>query len=289
MNQNTKPILLEDRQAVERLREQYGHKCSSHAFSSIYLWKEAMGLSLLLQPDMYAVKCMRQGKNAWFFPCGSRKAVREFLKEGMKEPDFTLCYMRPGDVKWVNRQFPGIWEFRPCPESAEYLYDVQGHRELKGKAYANMRTQVHKVEREYDPRSQVIDRSNLGDALSVLEEWSRRRQEEDQWGAEYEDVDEKALLLRKKLGIWGVILYLGDRPAAVTAGFYLNRDIFDVAVAKSISTAQGVSYYGKRELFRRLSCPLINMEEDLGILGLKRMKTGMRPVEMNEMWEGWQR
>lgn len=289
MDLNTKSILMEDQQAVERLREQYGQTCSSHAFPSLYLWKEVLGLSILLQPDLYAVKCTRQGKNAWFFPCGSRNAVREFLKEGMKEPDFTLCYMRPGDVKWVNRQFPGIWDFCPCPESAEYLYDVPGHRELKGKTYANMRTQVHKVEREYEPRSELIDRSNLGDALSVLEEWRRKRQEEDRWEPEYENVDVNALLLRKKLGIWGVILYLNDRPAAVTAGFCLSRDTFDIMVAKSISTAQGVSYYGRRELFRRLSCPLVNMEEDLGIPGLRRMKTGMRPVGMNEMWKGWQR
>lgn len=286
---NTRPVLLKYKPVIDELRQKYGQKCSSHAFASLYLWKEIMGLSLLFRKDMYTVKCTGFGKNTWFFPCGDQKPVRDFLEEKMKEPDFVLCYMRPGDVKWVERQFPGFWKFRRVTDAEEYLYDVRGHVGLKGKTYANMRTQVHKVEREYTARSVILDDTNVDDAMFILREWSRKKKEQGESDPEISSVDETALLMRKELGISGIILYLDEKPTALTAGFYLDQDTYDVAVAKSISTAQGVSYYSKRELFRRLSCPFVNMEEDLGIPGLRRMKKGMRPVRVNEMWEGKRR
>ena len=148
-----------------------------------------------------------------------------------------------------------------------------------------MRTQVHKVEREYSPRTEILEDGNLDDALKVIRQWSHGHHRFSPHELRDDIVDEEALLLRRELAVTGIILYLNEVPVAVTAGFYLGEDLFDVAVAKSVCVAQGVPYYAKRELFKRVSCRFINMEEDLGIPGLRRMKNGMRPTDKNEIWE----
>ena len=283
--EETQRITLRHKKAIEALRHSAGHILSSHAFASLYLWREEMGLSLLLTPDMFTVRCGWKGKNAWFFPCGEEAAADAFIRRKLSEPDFSLCYLRGCDADRLEKQFPGRWDIRRVPQDDEYLYDTEGHRTLAGGAYANMRTQVHKVEREYRPRTAWLSDDTIEDALQVIRQWSHGEHRFEACTLRDDRVDEEALLKRRELGITGIVLYLKDEPVAVTAGFALDRDTFDVAVAKSISTAQGVPYYAKRELFVRIEQPVVNLEEDLGIPGLRRMKQGMHPTGKQDIWE----
>ena len=281
----TLPITLKEKQAVEGLRVRYGHSLASHAFASLYLWREQMGLSLLLTPDMFTARCLWQGENAWFFPCGGERAVADFVARGREEPGFSLCYLRGQDAAWLEDRFPGQWQLRRAPEADEYLYDVAGHLALAGGTYANLRTQVHKVEREYRPETRPLGEDTLADALDIIRRWEHGHCRFDNCVLRDDRVDEEALLLRRELEVTGIVLYLDGRPTAVSAGFFLAPGLFDLAVAKSVPTAQGVSYYAKRELFRRLDCAAVNLEEDLGIPGLRQMKNRLCPAAKNEIWE----
>ena len=88
---NLEPITWEKREPIQRLRRQYGHQAASHAFQSLYLWEKDMGLSVELETDIFAVKTLQRGENAWFFPCGSPQAKIDFLKRHLEEDDFLLC------------------------------------------------------------------------------------------------------------------------------------------------------------------------------------------------------
>ena len=244
-----------------------------------------MGLSLLLTPDMFTARCLWQGENAWFFPCGGERAVADFVARGREEPGFSLCYLRGQDAAWLEDRFPGQWQLRRAPEADEYLYDVAGHLALAGGTYANLRTQVHKVEREYRPETRPLGEDTLADALDIIRRWEHGHCRFDDCGLRDDRVDEEALLLRRELEVTGIVLYLDGRPTAVSAGFFLAPGLFDLAVAKSVPTAQGVSYYAKRELFRRLDCAAVNLEEDLGIPGLRQMKNRLCPAAKSEIWE----
>ena len=283
----TQRITLCQKNEIEALRRSAGHILSSHTFASLYLWREEMGLSLLLTPDMFTVRCGWKGKNTWFFPCGEEAEADAFIRRKLSEPDFSLCYMRTCDAERLEKQFPGRWKILRAPQDDEYLYDTEGHRTLVGGAYANMRTQVHKVEREYQSRTEWLSDDTIQDALQVIRQWSHGEHRFEDCSLRDDEVDEEALLRRRELGITGIVLYLHDEPVAVTAGFALDRDTFDVAVAKSVSTAQGVPYYAKRELFMRISQPVVNLEEDLGIPGLRKMKHGMHPIGKHEIWEAF--
>ena len=67
--EETQRITLHHKKAIEALRQRAGHILSSHAFASLYLWREEMGLSLLLTPDMFTVRCGWKGKNWCPWPC----------------------------------------------------------------------------------------------------------------------------------------------------------------------------------------------------------------------------
>lgn len=279
----TEEITLAHRQPIERLRAGCGHVLSSHAFQSLFLWRRHMGLSLYLTPEMFCVCYGKKGNNTWFFPCGEEGAVRAFIEKHIDEADFSLCYLRPEDADWLVSCYPGRWKLYRTPEDDEYLYVPEKHRCLKGRAYQRFRTQVNKVEREDAPRCAWLDDYNVQDALYVVREWHRTHEK----GAGQfmgDEIDEEAVLLWRRLGLKARLLYLGGRPAAVTAGFYISEHIFDIAVAKTAVSCPGVAYYARRDLICSVPCGLINHEEDMGVPGLRKMKEGMLPDGKNEMW-----
>lgn len=281
--EETEEITLAHRGRIERLRAACGHMLSSHAFNSLFLWQKHMELSLYLTADLYSVRCGKRGINTWFFPCGEREAVRAFIERHMEEKDFSLCYLRPEDAKWLVSCFPNQWEVYRTPEDDEYLYEAKKHIQMKGHDYQRFRTQINKVEREDAPRSEWICHHNEQDAIEVIRAWHKLHETEN--GVFVGDeIDETAISMWRRLGIQARILYLWEKPAAVTAGFYLDDSTFDIAVEKTAVPLQGVSYYARRDLIAAVSCEWINHEEDLGLPGLRKMKEGMLPVRKNEMW-----
>lgn len=281
--EETEEITLLHRGRIERLRAAYGHTLSSHAFNSLFLWHKHMDLSLYLTADMFTVKYGKRGDNIWFFPCGKREATRAFIGKHMDEADFSLCYLRPEDAAWLAACFPGGWEIYRTPEDDEYLYEAEKHMKLTGRAYQRFRTQINKVEREDAPESEWICHHNEQDALQVIREW-RRLHEAENGQFVGDEIDEEAIIMWRRLGIQARLLYLRGKPAAVTAGFYLDDNTFDIAVEKTAVPLQGVSYYARRDLILAASCERINHEEDLGLPGLRKMKEGMLPAAKNEMW-----
>lgn len=281
--EETEEITLAHRGRIERLRDVCGHTLSSHAFNSLFLWQKHMELTLYLTADLFSVRYGKRGNNTWFFPCGEREAARIFIERHMEDTDFALCYLRPEDAKWLAACFPGKWNLYRTPDDDEYLYEAEKHLRLDGRAYQRLRPQIHKVERENEPRSEWICHHNEQDALHVIREWHRRH-EAGNGAFTGDEIDEAAISMWRRLGIQARILYLREKPAAVMAGFYLNDNIFDIAVDKTAIPIRGVSYYARRDLIASVSCELINHEEDLGLPGLRKMKEGMRPLRKNEMW-----
>lgn len=281
--EETEEITLAHRGRIERLRAACGHTLSSHAFHSLFLWQKHMDLSLYLTADLYAVRYGKRGDNTWFFPCGEREAVRRFIKQHMDETNFELCYLRPEDAKWLVSCFPNQWELYRTPEDDEYLYEAEKHIQMKGRAYRSFRPQINKVERENEPRSEWICHHNEQDAIEVIRAWHKLHEAK---RGEFagDEIDETAVSMWRRLGIQARILYLREKPAAVTAGFYLDDTTFDIAVEKTAVPLRGVSYYARRDLMASVSCELINHEEDLGLPGLRKMKERMLPVRKNEMW-----
>ena len=48
IRQQCRPVCLEDRQIIDAIRAKAGHKLSSHAFPSLYVWQKEMKLLLYL-------------------------------------------------------------------------------------------------------------------------------------------------------------------------------------------------------------------------------------------------
>lgn len=281
-------IKITHRNNIEKLRMETQHTLSSHAFVSLYLWQEAMGLSVESTEDVFAVKCLKNGDNSYFFPCGKGDAVRDFIKSRMDDKGLSFCYLRECDVKWLEEAFPGMWEFRRASESDEYIGNISEYTELSGSRFSEIRRKIRKLDNEHSMSVSLISEETMENAMAVISGWYGSRENSDGQKLIDDRIAEKALKNMDSLGISGIVLYSDGTPVSVFAGFPLSSDTVDVLIGKTAPDApRGTVYYGLREYLKTCvgTYTYCNHEEDLGISGIRQLKQSLCPVFKNEIWE----
>lgn len=284
----THDICEEHKTKIEKIRVEHEHTLLSHAFSSLYLWQNAMGLSLELAEDYFCVKSGMDGDNSWFFPCGDEQKVFDFICNHIQNDSFSLCYVREIDVKWLEEKFPGKWKFNRLEEYDEYICDVSEYLSMKGGKFSEIRRKIRKLDKEYKITSEVITDTNIADAMTVVSRWNCVTHNISEKNLTDEHIAETALTHRKLLDISGIILYADGLPVSVFAGFPLSDDTVDVLIGKCIPDApKGTVYYGLKEYLKMCASEYkyCNHEEDLGIEGIRQIKNSLCPVSKTPIWE----
>ncbi len=284
MEIQTQPIELSQKEQIERIRELGGNKLSANTFDSLYLWQQQMGLSVYIDDDFFAVKCSERGQNTWFFPCGDRTKTLQFIKNKMSDKDFALCYIDEDDAAWLEEAFPAKWELLREEESDEYICRIADFIGLSGGKYLGIRHKINRILRENTVKTSVITDETVADALAVVSEWDKLPHHIGNNNLVDRGVSDRALIERSRLGIDGVIVYIGETPMAVFAGFPIDGDTVDALVGKCRHDAPGgFVYYAIHEYFKYVAdkYTYCNLEEDLGIAGIRMIKEGLRPEKKN--------
>ena len=287
MDIQTTQIDISQKDQFEKIRESCKNKLSANTFNSLYLWQHQMKLSAFVKDDFFAVKCGERGENTWFFPCGSRDAIEAFIENGMKSRDFSLCYICEDDANWLEERFPSMWKLKREEESDEYICNISELIGLSGGKYTGVRHKINRIERENVLKTQPISDDNIDDALAVVSEWEKLPHSIGNNNIVDGGVPDRALAERKKLGIDGVVVYKDDEPISVFAGFSIDENTVDALVGKCRKDApRGFVYYAIREYVRQYAdrYTYCNMEEDLGIPGIRMIKEELRPESKNLIW-----
>ncbi len=287
MDIQTQPIELSQKARLEKIREACGNDLSANTFNSLYLWQYQMKLSVYEEDGFYAVKCGERGENAWFFPCGDKEKIEEFIRSGMKNENFSLCYIGEKDAEWLEEKFPLQWKLCREEESDEYICNISEFIGLSGGKYKGVRHKISRIERENTIKILPVSDETVHDALAVIIEWEKLPHNIGNNHIEDIGVSDRALSERKQLGIEGVIVYIDDQPMSVFAGFPINSDTADVLVGKCRHDApRGLVYYAIREYLKQIAdkYTYCNLEEDLGIPGIRLIKEELRPQRKNLVW-----
>ncbi len=278
----TKEIELSDKEKVEALRRKYGHETSSHAFPSLYIWKEDLGSSLYIEEDVFTVKCSGLGSNTWFFPCGAPERVFAVIEELSQVPDLNLIYMRQEDKIRLEEWFPNRFRIREVQSDGEYIYDRSEQEVLRGQKFASMRQEMNKGIRQFNYEVVPFTGKEIPFLIAV-----RNQIENESRFAGTKDATRLMLEQWDALGLTGITVLMDGRPYAVTAGFPLSEDTFDLCLLKQRAYLTGLSVFARCEMYKRLPANFtkINCEEDMGIAGIRKMKELMRPISITRMYE----
>lgn len=277
-------ISLEQKELVENIRRQYGHILFSHAFYTLYFWKDIMQLSIYFESDFFVVKYGAKGDNSYFFPCGNSAKTEKFIVEHIKNDSFHLFYLRDCDKIFLEQKFTDSIQVTEDRGSWEYIFSRKEHELLKGKKFGKIRNEENYLRVNHKLSSAELCSSNISDAYAVLDCWeNNRKKENDDYSAAF-----LAIQSCKQQGMVGVIVYVDGEPQGFAIGCEITQDTFGVQAAKIIHGQKGLIFYVLHELFKILprQYEFINGDDDLNIEGLRIHKRKMQPCSMNKVWEG---
>lgn len=168
-------------------------------------------------------------------------------------------------------------------DDSEYLYLQKNLVELKGDILQKKKNHVTKFFRTYEnrwtfktfPQNQIKE-----DIIKIAEQWLFEKGESiPELQTEFKNI--QSLLNHPDLfKISGAVLYIDEKPAAMTIASPISPSVFDIHFEKAVGdAAKNGAYAVINNLFAKAhpEFKYFNREEDLGIPGLRKAKLSYKP------------
>ena len=258
--------------------------CESN-FVSGYLWNEEYKLRAAVIDDTIIKAYFRDEQTVWGYCMPHGKNVTGaieaiFADAAERGQKAVIAYMTKAEREQLEMLYPDKFEYSREPENQEYIYLSSDLISLAGKKYHSKHNHISKFYRVYgdEVRIAALDETNMSDALKVFEDWCSENGIDYRGHGEYR-VFKRACDSFTRLGMKGALIYVGDKPVAMTAGSAVSPICFDVMFEKGLREYDGVYAVINNEFAKTLSAyKYINREEDLGIEGLRKAKLSYHPI-----------
>lgn len=253
-------------------------------FVSGYLWSKEYSLKIAFYDDTLIKAYFKDDTKVWGYCLPSGKNVRGAIEavfrdaaERGQQPQFG--YMSKSERVKLETLYPSRFTFERDDETQDYIYLTEDLVRLEGKKYHAKRNHISRFYREYEDTSfRTLDASNISDAMQVVEEWCVENGYDINNYGEY-DVIREALLNFEELHMQGAVLYVDQKPIAMTLGSEISPQCFDINFEKALREYNGSYAVINNEFAKTLTAyKYINREEDLGLEGLRKAKLSYNPI-----------
>ena len=268
-----------------------GNRGCEYSFANLYLWGRQKAAFL---EDQLVFFSQFNRKSVYLFPVGpgDRKTAIDAIMEDAAQRGIPcrLTGLLPEDIETVERLYPGRFRFHHDRDSYDYVYDINGLAELRGKKYQKKRNHLNRFLAQYtDCRAEPISAENETVVRQMVDKWYAIREQEDP-DADYhmeKAAIYKALDNRQKLQMEGFCLFVGGECVAMSMASALSEAVFDVHFEKALEKTEGayvaINYFFSRYLREKYAAvKYLNREDDMGIPGLRHAKMSYRPDYMVE-------
>lgn len=249
-----------------------------------YLWRNEYNIKFAVFEDTLIKAYFNDDGTVWGYcmPTGRnvKKALEQIFIDAQDRGQTPHIVMLTNAQRAVlESTFPSKFEFVRSPENQDYIYLTKDLVMLSGKKFHAKRNHISRFYRTYpDTRFETIDASNERDAMQVVKSWCDENGYNPK-GYEELAVIEEALGMREEFGLSGAVLYVDDKPVAMTLGSEISDKVYDINFEKALREYDGVYAVINNEFAKTLtSYEYINREEDMGIEGLKKSKLSYNPV-----------
>ncbi len=167
-------------------------------------------------------------------------------------------------------------------ELCDYVYNAKALATLEGSSYHTQRTNIRKLQRTHENREyRKITEDNLSDALAYADRlFSGFNADGSTFAQAGKEIVYDSLQNLDSLGMSGGILYVDGRACGVAAGT-VKRDMLYIHVLRADREIWGAWNLLCREFVSAHADKInyVNMEDDLGDSGIRRMKMSYAPIE----------
>jgi uncharacterized protein len=259
------------------------------ALANLYLWSECEEPSLTIIHGNLCILIDPHSEPAYFLePLG-----RENLIETVE-----ICLKQTGRISRVSESFlevlpPGQFQASPLRDHFDYIYEVRDLAELKGKKYDGKRNQIKKFHRNFPNYGFLpLRKGHLPQALDLFDRWASGRDS----GSESGDAEapanvvcqrhaiQKAFTDFDELGLMGGAIFVNNYMEGFMIASSGGHDTATAHLQYANSNMAGIYQVLLSETCRQIlpAFAMINLEEDLGIPGLRKTKLSNQPVRLEK-------
>ena len=283
-------VALAHKEAYNKILMSSSNRGCEYSFANKYLW----GVQQIAFVEGCIVSFAHfNGRSIYPYPIGqNRKAAIEAILDDAKERGIPcrITGMTDTDMEELESWFPGKFQFKTSRDDFDYVYAINDLADLRGRKFQKKRNHFNRFRTEHpDYEVRELNPCNIHQALSMVDDWYRKRMKEDPDG---DYLLENIALARafqnsKALGMEGIVLLDGGQVLAVTMGSRLSPDTFDIHFEKAREDVDGAYNAVNCEFARFLrekhpEVAFLNREDDLGLEGLRKAKLSYNPHHLVE-------
>ncbi|MBP5518556.1 MAG: DUF2156 domain-containing protein [Bacteroidales bacterium] len=304
-----KDIELSDSSWIRELFAFTDYNSEDYNFTYQYLWRNIFKSKIARIGDLALVQYNMEGRRSYLLPVGraedSQKAdlLNSMLgDESLLGDDGKLVFygVLPSQLDFLERHFSGRFMAEKFRMGADYIYDAESLRTLRGKKYQAKRNFANGFRRLYNWKFEPITEENLAECRQMNDEWCRRNGcGENFWKASEFCAVRISLDNYRALGLDGGLLRVDGNVVAFTIGERASSDTLLVHIEKALTEYRGAYQAMSQEflgymdtvLRERENIPdgtpaftLVNREDDSGDENLRKAKLEYHPIEIKEKY-----
>lgn len=291
-------LQLSDKSLIEGVLAPLRRNDSALGFANLYSLQEKYATKIRLEGGVLHVRQDDRlpGVAAYYPPLGSANPAAEIgrlLEESARTGErIALVGVTPEERLQLEAALPGAFAFSTDRAFADYLYRTETIAAYAGPALAKKRRETNKFYQLYgdDVSFEALSSRHLDELRAFQRAWyegSRRR------GSEEHplELEHRKILLDldhfEELDLEGILLRISGDVQGYAYGALLPGGAFDVMVLKG---NLGFRYIW-RALLRELAgtvvdrAEFLNLEEDLGLPGLRENKLSYQPCALLERYQ----
>jgi hypothetical protein len=285
-------IQLTDKQPIEAVLSRLARNDSALGFANIYGMQDKYGTKFCIEDEVLYLRqdARIPGRIAYYLPLGASDMLSETAKLASmvsSEGPFAFVGITP-EEKAAFEAAGTTMTFSTDRTFAEYIFRTEDIAEYRGHERAKKRQEANRFRKLYGAGTRIepIGEHNL-DAVAAYEDaWfhanlGRHMDSHHPLEAEHDKI---MLELQhfEALDLEGIVMYIDDTAAGYAYGQLLPGGAFDVIVLKGTLSYRFIWRAMLQEIAKFVvdRAPLLNLEEDLGMPGLRQSKEGYGPCAL---------
>ena len=283
-----KPLAFEDLDTLKNYLGKDKRQICELNLANYYLWKDFDNSRLTIINRNLCILASPVIESAYFFePLGNdlmAETVEICLKHAHK-----ISRVSEG---FVNHLASERYQIAPLRNQFDYIYNVKELAELKGKKFYGKRNHIKRFKKHFPAYKFVaLEPSLKNQALELFEKWFEIRKESRYFPklaqAAQKNALEAAFLNFDRLNLLGTAILVDDSLSGFILGSQLNSDTFCAHFMYCHPDLSGISqtllWEACRKTFARYT--FLNLEQVLGIPGIRISKLSYQPVKMEKKFE----
>lgn len=254
---------------------------SEYCFANLYFFRNTHKYKIIDRDGNLFLSGISYDKKRYLMPLQDLNESEEYREQLMTlaaEEAFDMIF--PVPETWLPYFEEKEFHIDMLEQDSDYIYTSEKMQTYSGRKLHKKRNLLKQFVQNYETDVQSLSESNIHEPLELLDLWQALSTQEMGDSDYYQCRD--ALIHRENFNLEGAIFYADGNAVGFMIGEAVSDSVFAIHFAKGDVAAKGIYQF----MFNRFAeefCKdyeFINLEQDLGIEGLRKTKRSYLPDHM---------